>query len=372
MATCSPRCRLTLAEPGPAAGTIVVVTYQGAAHIRRALHSCLTSAAYARIVVVDNGSTDGGPELVATEFPDVRLVRQGRNLGFAAGCNVGISAARDWGSAWVLLLNQDAAVDDNTVAALADFLDEHPRAAAVQPALFRADGLVNSLGNPVHFLGFSSAGGNGLAVERAERDPSLPWLRDHQWRRGGVVIPAFTGAAVMLRMAALAEVGLFEEELFLYHEDLELGLRLRRAGWTLHLLGSVRAVHHYDFSRNPRKWYFLERNRHWVLWVHYRARSLAVLAVPLLVAEVAVWVMACRNGWRKQKWQSYRYWVRPGTLAHLRRRRREAVARGGISDRELLRLATGRLAAAEVAHPLVDEVGGPVSALLWRLLQHWL
>lgn len=319
--------------------------------------------------MVDNASTDGSGELVRAEFPEVRLIRQARNLGFTGGCNVGIRAARDSGALWVMLLNQDAAVGEHTLAALAAFLDDHPHAAAVQPALFRADGRVNSLGNPVDYLGFSVAGGNGLTVAQAERDPTLPWLHDGRWRTGGAVIPAFTGAAVMLRIAALDDVGLFEEELFLYHEDVELGMRLRRADWTLHLLGSAHAVHHYEFSRNPHKWYFLERNRHWMLLAHYRARSLAVVALPLIAVEAAVWAVALRQGWSAEKWRSYLYWLRPGTVSHLRQRRRELAARGGISDRELLRPACGRLVATQLSSPTVGRAVDPASALLWRCLR---
>lgn len=360
---------MPIAEERPGETAIVIVAYQGAPHLRRALASCRAHAAEATVIVVDNASTDGGRELVADEFPDVRILPQSLNRGFAGGCNVGIRAARGGGARWVLLLNQDAAIEAGAVAGLSAFLADHPRAAAAQPALFRDDGLVNSLGNPIHYLGFSSAGGNGLSVDEAERDPTLPWLRDRRWRTGAVTVPAFTGAAVMLRMAALDEVGLFEDELFLYHEDLELGLRLRRAGWTLHLLGSVRAVHHYEFSRNRRKWYFLERNRHWTLLAHYRARSLAVLALPLLVVESAVWAMALRQGWAGEKWSSYVYWLRPGRLAHLRRRRRAVATLGVLTDREMLAVASGRLAATEVSGPLVDHVVNPASAALWRLLR---
>jgi GT2 family glycosyltransferase len=360
---------LPAADPRPGSGAIVIVAYQGVEHLGRALHSCRSRAPGIGVIVVDNASTDGSRELVAAEFPDARLLRQARNLGFAGGCNAGIRAARDSGAAWVMLLNQDAAVGEHTVAALAAFLDDHPGAAAVQPALFRADGLVNSLGNPVDYLGFSAAGGNGLEVAQAERDPTLPWLRDGRWRTSGAVIPAFTGAAVMLRMAALDDVGVFEEELFLYHEDVELGMRLRRAGWTLHLLGSAHAVHHYEFSRNPRKWYFLERNRHWVLLAHYRTRSLAVVALPLIAVEAAVWAVALRQRWSAEKWQSYLYWLRPGTVRHLRQSRRENAARGGISDRELLRPACGRLVATQLSGPAIGRIVNPASALLWRCLR---
>jgi GT2 family glycosyltransferase len=363
---------LPSAEPAPAAGAIVVVAYQGEAYLSRALTSCRDRGAGTAVYVVDNASTDGSRRLVASHFPEATLLAQPRNRGFGGGCNVGIRAARAAGAAWVLLLNQDAELGPGMVAALARFLDRHPGTAAVQPAVMRDDGLADSLGNPFHYLGFSVAGGNGMGVGQAERNPMLPWLRDGSWRTTGVSIPAFSGAAVMLRMTALDDVGLFEEDLFLYHEDLELGLRLRRAGWTLHLLGSVTAVHHYEFSRNRRKWYYLERNRHWMLLLHYSGRSLAVLAVPLVSVEAAVWAMALRQGWAGEKWASYTYWLRRGRLTRVLQRRREHALRGGLSDAELLAPASGRLEATEASGPLITVVVNPVSVLLWRFLRRFL
>ena len=199
------------------AGAIVIVAYQGVDHLPRALDSCRANAPDTPVIVVDNGSSDGTLDRVSAEYPSVRLMPQRRNLGFAAGCNVGIRAARAAGAGWVLLLNHDATISANTVPALARFLDATPRAAAVQPAVFRDDGLVNSLGNPFHYLGFSAAGGNGLTVNAAERDAGMPWLRDARWRTTGVTIPAFSGTAAMLRVAALDDVGLFQEDVFLYN-----------------------------------------------------------------------------------------------------------------------------------------------------------
>ena len=347
----------------------MVVAYQGAAHLPRALRSCLAHGEGASVIVVDNASTDGSGSIVERQFPEVRLLREPTNRGFGGGCNVGIRAAASASAPWVMLLNQDAELEAGAIARLSEFIAAHPRAAAVQPAVMRHDGLVNSLGNPFHYLGFSTSGGNGLSVEEAERDPTLPWLRDSTWRRAAVPVPGFSGAAVMLRMRALDDVGLFEEELFLYHEDLELGLRLRRAGWTLHLLGTARAVHHYDFSRNRGKWYYLERNRHWMLLAHYRRRSLLVLSLPLLSVEAAIWAMAWRQGWAREKWASYMYWMRPGAAAHLRSRRRTLASRAGVSDAQLLATASGRLEATEASGPLVTAVINPSSALLWRLLR---
>jgi hypothetical protein len=106
-----------------------------------------------------------------------------------------------------------------------------------------------------------------------------------------------------------------------------------------------------------------------MLLAHYSTRSLAVLAVPMVAVEGLVWALALRQGWAREKWLSYLYWSRPGTVAHLQLRRRELANRAGISDRELLRPASGRLVATEMASPVVDHVVNPVSALLWRLLR---
>ena len=348
-------------------GWIVIVAYQGVDHLPAALSSCALHAPDIPVVVVDNASSDGGPELIRSTFPTVQLLVQGRNLGFGGGCNQGIRHARAQGAEWVLLLNQDAELQAGAVDTLRAGLESNAQVAAVQPGVMRDDGRVNSLGNPVHWLGFSEAGGNGLSLDQAERDPNLPWLRDGRWRSEMVEVPACSGAALMLRMTALDDVGLFEDELFLYHEDLELSLRLRRAGWLCCLVGAARVRHYYAFSRNRRKWYFLERNRHWVLLAHLRGSTLAVLVPGLLAAETMVWWMAVRGGWAREKMHTYGYWFQGGRVRHLRQRRMALTALRRVDDHVLLSMASTRLSAADAGGS--SRLADGVSSALWRLLR---
>lgn len=348
-------------------GWIVIVAYQGVADLPVALASCALHAPGVPLVVVDNASSDGGPELVRSRFPEVRLLVRRDNLGFGGGCNEGIRYARAAGADWVLLLNQDAELQPGALDTLRGVLETRPRVAAVQPAVIRNDGLVNSLGNPVHWLGFSEAGGNGLSVAEAERDVTLPWLHDGRWRSDAVEVPACSGAALMLRMAALDDVGLFEEELFLYHEDLELSWRLRRAGWVCCIAGAAQVRHNYSFSRNPRKWYFLERNRHWFLLAHLRATTLMVLAPGFVAAELIVWLMAVRGGWAREKADTYGYWFRNGRMIYLLQRRRALKVLRRVNDSALLATASTRLVAADAGR--ASGVAEPVSGLLWRVLR---
>jgi GT2 family glycosyltransferase len=351
-----------------AAGHIIVVSHNDATHLREALRSCARWAPEVPVIVVDNASSDGTIAMLRDQFPEVQLLAQTQNLGYGAGCNAGIAAACDSGAQWVMLLNQDAVLTDSAVQRLAAFLDATPAAAAVQPAVMRPDGRCNSLGNPQHVLGFSFAGGNGETVAEAERDPALPWLRDGSWR-SGTRIPVFSGAAVMLRTAALNDAGAFEPALFLYHEDFELSLRLRERGWVLHLLGSAVVVHDYSFSRNARKWYHLERNRHWVLQVHYERRTLLTLAVPLLAAELAVWLRALREGWAGEKLRSYACWTDPDQRAHARRRRAWVQAHRVITDAELLASATTMMSSGEGPRRGAAAVVERAAAVAWRGLR---
>jgi GT2 family glycosyltransferase len=232
------------------------------------------------------------------------------------------------------LLNQDVHLRPGTIQRLEAFLTAHPGASAVQAGVLLPDGRVNTLGNPFNYLGFASAGGNGMTTAEARR--RLPWLRRQDAWEGGAEVPAASGAALMLRSASLRDAGFFEEELFLYHEDFELCLRMRSRGWTVHVLPAAEVVHHYEFSRNPTKWYFLERNRHWVWLAHLKAPTLVLILLPALAAEVVVWLLALRGGWSRQKLRSYGYWLAPGKRAHLRRRRAQFRGARRLSDRELL------------------------------------
>jgi GT2 family glycosyltransferase len=343
---------------------MIVVSFQGRDDLPGCLASCRSHAPDVPVVVVDNASTDGSPEVAAKAAPDATVIRLAENAGFAGGNNIGITIAMKAQAEYVLLINQDAQLRSGTVRRLAAFLDAHPQAAAVQAGILLPDGRVNTMGNAFNYLGFTYAGGNGLTVDQARE--RLPWLRlPGAWEEGAEVACA-SGAALMLRSAALERVGLFEEELFLYHEDFELSLRLRSQGWTVHVLPSAEVVHHYHFSRNPEKWYFLERNRHWVWMAHMKLPTLGLLLLPALAAELAVWVQAISGGWWRQKLRSYLYWRSSGKRAYLRKRRGELRLRRRLSDRELLAAAGGQLESLDVGGSALERVVNPLSGRAWR------
>jgi N-acetylglucosaminyl-diphospho-decaprenol L-rhamnosyltransferase len=213
----------------------VVVTYNAMPWLER----CLDSVRGLETVVVDNGSSDGSVELVRERFTKTRLVEQG-NLGLAAGWNRGL---REAGGDWLLILNADAWMVDDAVERLVAFAREHPRAAVVGPRLLNPDG---SLQRSVR--GFPTLW--RLATEYlflrklAPRSDALNSFYgggfDHDEAREAEFV---MGACMLVRRAAIEEVGELDESFFLFCEETDWCYRFRRAGWQVWFFPGAECVH---------------------------------------------------------------------------------------------------------------------------------
>ena len=199
---------------------VVIPNWDG----RRWLPGCLDSLAGQtlradEVLVVDNGSTDASPQLVRTDYPWVRLVPLGRNTGFAFACNRGVEAAV--AADYVALVNSDVVLAPDWLARMVAALDAAPEAASVA-------GKMVDLEDP----SFVYDAGDVLRRDGAcdQRGRFLP--DDGRWDEPGEVFAACAGAALYRRDALLAADGGFDERFFAYLEDVDLGLRLRAAGWT--------------------------------------------------------------------------------------------------------------------------------------------
>lgn len=338
---------------------IVIVSYQGKDWLGKCLASCQRYASEVPVYVVDNASTDGSAELAAG-FAGVTVLRQEVNLGFAGGNNVGLRAAMNDGAEAVMLLNQDAELTSGCLSALTDHLKKNPTVAAVQPAIMLPDGRVNSLGNSYHYLGFGEAGGNGLSREEARE--RLPWLKH------GSEPPYLSGAAMLIRVEALKQVGLLDEDLFMYHEDLELCLRFRLAGWHLAVVPTARVIHHYEPHRSLKQFYYMERNR-FIVWLSYfKPATLLLLFIPWLVSELLLTLLALVRGWVGVRLRAYGYLFIPSSWLDIWRRRRRLARLRCCSDRHLLTAAEAVIHSANKDSFITRYLFNPLSTMLWSLV----
>ena len=174
------------------------------------------------LIVVDNGSRDGSVEHFKKEFPQCIVLAQTRNLGFPGGCNVGIREALGRGAEYVVPLNNDTIVDRDFLHELMKVAERDPHAAIVSPKIYFYD-----LPDRFWWAGglFSLWTGIPKHVGRKEQDRGqFDRERSLDWA---------TGCAMLIRASALREVGLFDENFFLNAEDLDLSVRMRRAGYQI-------------------------------------------------------------------------------------------------------------------------------------------
>ncbi|MFY1650075.1 glycosyltransferase family 2 protein [Solwaraspora sp. WMMB762] len=341
-------------EPSTSSGlprvSAVVLAWGAEPLLRRSVEALLASVKVGvDVVLVDNGCTTDDVT-VLREVPGVTVVGDGSNIGFSAGCNVGVAAAD---GEYVALVNGDAVVEPTTLARLVDELAD-PGIGIAAGAVRLADepDLLNSRGNEVHVLGLSWIGG----------------FRERETRTEPTETAGAMGACLVTRRAHWERLEGFDPHYFAYHEDADLSIRTWRVGLRVVNVPDAVALHRYEFSRNSFKFYLVERNRVMFVATTWGARSLVLLGPPLLALELAMLVLAARQGWLADKVRGYRWlWQH---RSHLRRRRARLQAERTVPDRVWMRVLTDRLDT-----PLIDPPGRTVfNAVLsayWRTVRRW-
>lgn len=191
------------------------------------------------VIVVDNASSDDTVAYVRQNFPSVTLIENEKNLGFAAGCNVGIRRALAKGADYIFLLNNDTIVPRDLLHRMLASAEDAPDEVAVfSPMLYYLD--------EPDVLWFSGSSRHWLTLEVMGFGPLGP-RRDFSQRQN-VNVDYIFGTAMLLRASALRRVGLFDEDFFLYYEDMDLCLRMKRAGYDLHIVPEAQVGHQVSAS----------------------------------------------------------------------------------------------------------------------------
>jgi GT2 family glycosyltransferase len=333
---------------------VIVLGYGDEEHLEECLASVVAQLPDdGELVIVENGITDAARRRPAWG-PRVEVLGDGSsNTGFAGGCTVGAAHAR---GDVLVFLNSDAILRAHALDRLLAGLDspEHPEVGVVCGCLRLADepDLVNSVGNPLQFLGLTWAGECGSpASEHATAGE----------------VPVATGGFFALNRTTWDAIGGFDPTYFAYHEDTDLSVRTWLSGRTVRVLPDAVADHYYEFSRNPFKMYLLERNRLILVLTTYPSALLRRVLPALVLLEPAFLVLSVLQGWPRQKLRAWGWLLTHP--AYLRRRRAEVQALVAVADPDAL---LGGLMRAAIEPPNVPQPPGmPVlNAVLrayWRV-----
>lgn len=229
--------------------SIIIVSW----NVRALLAQCLTAlqaslaqaALQGEIIVIDNASSDQSAAMVRECFPDVILVETGANLGYTGGNNLGLGRAQ---GEFILILNPDTAVAPEALGRLVAFLKGHPTVGLVGPALCNPDGthqasrrrfpsllvgLIESTSLQPHLAWLPPLKRFVMADQPADQPHPVDWL---------------VGAALLVRREVVEMVGRFDDDFFMYFEELDWQRRMKAAGWSIWYLPTAQVVHHEGAS----------------------------------------------------------------------------------------------------------------------------
>jgi len=338
---------------------IIIVNYNGLEY----LSDCLTSLLNLdypkedyKVILIDNSSIDDSINFVRNNFPQVEIIASKANLGFAAGNNIGMQKALAGNFDYVCLINQDTISEPDFLKKLVEAADSDENIAAVQPRimLYPEKDKVNSLGNSIHYLGFGFSSG-GYQKFDGNLEPNE--------------IAYASGAALLIKTNVLKKIGLFDPDFFMYHEDLDLGWRMRMAGYKILVVPAAVIYHKYEFSKSIKKYYFMERNRLICLLENYKLATLILIFPAWLVMEIGLFLFSLKSGFWSEKLKVYGYFLRIKNWRKITGGRRAKGAIRAKSDKEIVKLFTGKIEFQEIDNFILKKIANPIFNLYWQIIK---
>lgn len=269
-------------------------------------------------IVVDNGSIDASADLLKKNFPAIILIQSATNKGFTGGNNIGMQYALEHGYEYIMMLNNDVLVDSHFLIPLMNTMEEEKTIGAVQPLIYfhHDTHLIWNAGSVWYPLWGICATPN-----YNRKDPVHAFV--HQQKK----IDWITGCAFLIRSSVLQEVGLLKEKFFIYYEDVDLSLRIKKAGYTLSYVPNSVIYHIAGMSQkskqkgkegfvSPKVHFLNARNRIWFLKEHTPFWAIPTVIVYHIFYFFGIGIyFIFRARW--QKWLAWNKGIMEGLIKKL-------------------------------------------------------
>lgn len=341
---------------------VIIVSYNGQEHWPD-LMPLLSKEKYddfdLEILVVDNNSKDNSVAYLQENFPEVTVIRNKENSGFVGGNNIGYKYALRHDASFIYLLNQDTVISPGFLQPLYNFAKDNSRIGSLQSKikLWPDKHKLNTVGNAIHFLGF----GYGMESGLIDKENQKPGKIDYA-----------SGAGVFISMAALNALGgLFDDTMFLYLEDLDLGWQLDMLGYENYLVPSSVIYHKYEFDRSMRNYYWFERNRLWNMLKNYKIGTLILIFPAWLIMELGQIFFALVKGRLILKLKSYKWLFSAREWKILKAKREYIQRKRKRSDREVVYSFKGMILFQPLS-PLLLRVANLFFGLYWFIVKQFI
>ncbi len=308
-----------------------------------------------KFFITDNETSEESFKFLQEMAEEVKIVRNKNNDGFSKGCNDSMREAMKEDFDYFINLSIHSELDTHCVEEMVKVADSDPKIGAVQARcmLNPEKDKVLTLGGVTHFLGFGYCNGYKEAFKEqlGVKDIAYP-----------------SGGSFLLKRETIEKVGMFDEELWMYSEDQELGWRIWLAGQRCVLAPKAVMYSKYSFLRSTKKYYWMERNRVLAILFCYHWMTLVLIMPALIVMEFGLVLFSLKTGWFKKKIEIWKYFLSPRTWKYILKARKRNQSLRKVRDRDIIKLISGKIWYQEVDDWKLRVIN-PVFNFYWKLVK---
>lgn len=316
-----------------------------------------------QVYIIDNDSNKETLTYLQSQYQEaIILSRDDGN--YSAANNLGFKTALEDGANYLVALNMDTKVDPNFITELVKALELNKEAGIAQAKILlyskddNQNNRINSIGNIIHFLGF------GFTDAYGQTDFDIA---DYPEIKGYA-----SGCAFIITAEAFKAVGGLNEEFYMYHDDVELSLKIKLAGYKVILAPQSRVWHKYEFNRSVKMFYYMERNRYLTLLIFASKKYLALIFLPLLFMDIAMFIFATLSGRLKELLKVYRYFFQSQNLDKIFTERKRLQKINKLKFSEIAHNFQAKIEFQEIANPILKYIANPLMSVYWWLIKKFI
>ena len=307
-------------------------------------------------VIVVDCLTNNIQEFIQDNYPNVHLISLKEDVGPAAMHNIGLKNANPK-SKFIAFLDNDIILDKNWLKELFYCIIQNEKIGAIQSKimLYYEPNLFNTSGNKANYLAVGWPDGY-----------KTPDDGNNQVKE--ITFPS--GACMIIRRDAIEKVGGYDSDYFIYADDMDAGLRIMMAGYDILYCPTSIIYHKYKFLKNPRNFYFLNRNRIYTFLKLYNFKTYLKLIPPYLLYEFSILIYAFQNKFLKELFKAYIYNIK--NIRVIRQKRSDIKSFKVLTDKQILNKLEGKINFSEISgHPAVKNLLNPFLDNYKKFVVNW-
>lgn len=340
----------------------IIITPNWHDYAEKYLKDCIESlrmqdyAGEMKIFMTDNESTVESYQFITRIAPEVELILNQTNDGYAKGCNDSIRQALIQGFDYIAVLNIHTVLEKNYITEMVKALESDAKIGCTQGLMLLPDRqTISSLGNVTHFLGFGYCRGYNENIKNWQS--KIKEVKD-------IFYPS--GSSMLFKSEVLKIIGLFDEEYWMYNEDQEIGWRIWLAGYKCVLAPRAVIYNKYEFARSIKKYYWMDRNRILAILMCYHFLTLLLILPAFVIMELGLILFSVKSGWWREKKRVWLYFLKPKTWLYIFRARAQNQRLRKIKDSDIVHLISGAIWYQEVDDWKLRFIN-PIFELYWKI-----